>query len=317
MDIIFKTLDFTDKFILPQSSKENGYISMNATIEHCDTGSFELAFHDEELESFASAHPEGLLVKWGHFEGLFTDYNFTETRKTLYGSHLNSLIHTVVFPTQNIAQTDKVEDTVKTLITTYAPWLIFDDTGYTDTVAFSTDKYMNGDKFLKEYLTKLKWGYRIYTHGTEIHFKLVRPELNPLMFSIGNKNIYEISEDFDSKDVAFGGWYKKTAEDNGTKLDNEVWQYITNNAEKTGIFKRDIVLTSHSPQAAADELAAKKAKHTYLAKTRNVEFNADYSLGDIIRLRAKETTKKQIQSIEMWCENNTYHEEPVFAEWEE
>lgn len=315
MDIIFKTLDFTDKKILPPSSKEIGYTSMNCTMEHCDTGSFELAFRDEELEKFVKAYPEGLLVKWGHFEGYLTDFHFEETQKSLYGSHINALTHKFVVPPQNIT-TAKVEATVKSLINTYAPWLVFDDTGYTDVVEFSTDTYMHGDKFLKDYLSKLKWGYRIYTKGAELHFKLVKPEVNPLMFSIGNKNIYEITEDFSNKNVAYGGWYKKTEEDDGTKLDTEEWIYITT-ATKTGIFKNDTVLSANSPQAAKDELTAKKLEHTYLAKTRNVDYNTDYTLGDIIRLKTEETTKKQVTSIDLWFESDTYHEEPVLAEWEE
>ena len=316
MDIIFKTLDFSDKHTLPPSAKDIGYISMNGTIEHCGTGSFELAFHDEELEEFVSLHPEGLLVKWGHFEGFFTDYSFMERDKKIYGSHINALIHKVVFPAKNLSESKTIEANVKKMINDYAPWLIFDDTGYTDTAAFSTDKYMNGDKWLKEYLGKVKWGYRIYMHGTELHFRLVRPENNPLMFSVGNKNIYEISEDFDSKDVAYGGWYKKTEENDGTKLEEEEWIYISTE-EKEGIYKRDTVLSSHAPRAAMDELRAKKSNHTFLAKTRNVEFNTDYSLGDVIRLRTKETTKKLVQSVELWSEGDTYHEEPVFSEWEE
>ena len=316
MDIIFKTLDFSDKYTLPPSTRDTGYISMNGTIEHCGTGSFELAFHDEELEEYISLHPEGLFVMWGKFEGFFTDYKFTDKRKTVYGSHLNSLTHKFVFPIQNITEKQSIEVTVKELLNEYAPWLVFDDTGYTETTSFSTDSYMNGDKFLKEYLGKVKWGYRIYILGTELHFRLIKPEINPHMFSVGNKNIYEISEDFDSKDTAFGGWYKKTEKDDGTRLENETWIYISTE-EKSGIYKRDTVLSSHSPQAAMDELRAKRDKHTFLAKTRNVEFNTDYTLGDVIRLRTKETTKKQVQSIEMWCEGDTYHEEPVFSEWEE
>ncbi|MBQ8587977.1 MAG: hypothetical protein IJ454_01150 [Clostridia bacterium] len=288
---------------------------MNGTIDNCDTGSFELVFRDEELEEFARAHPEGLLVKWGHFEGYFTDFQFKEKEKRLFGSHINALIHKAVFPPQSIT-TQTVEAAVQSLINTYAPWLVFDAAGYTDKIEFATETYMHGDKFLKEYLGKLKWGYRIYMDGSKLHFKLIKPALNPLMFSIGNRNIYEISEDFSCKNAAFGGWYRKTEEDDGTKLEEEQWLYITTE-EKEGIYKSDTVLSAHSPQAALDELMAKKIEHTHLAKTRNVEYNTDYTLGQIIRLKSKETTKKQVQSIDFWLEGDTYHEEPVFAEWEE
>lgn len=317
MDIIFRTLDFTGKHILPPSSKEIGYISMNGTAENCDIGSFELVFRDKELEDFARSHPEGLLVRWGHFEGYFTDFQFTEKQKTVFGSHINALTHKIVFPPQSITSKDKIEDKVKSLINQYAPWLVFDDTGYTDTIDFATETYMHGDKFLKEYLGKLRWGYRIYTEGKELHFRLVKPETNPLMFSIGNRNIYEITEDFSCKDAFYGGWYRKTKEDDGTELEEEKWLYITTE-EKEGIYKCDTVLNAHSPQAAIDELKAKKNKHTYLSRTRNVEYNTDYTLGEIIRLQTDGiTTTKQIQSIDFWLEKDTYHEEPVLSEWED
>ncbi len=315
MDIIFKTLDFSDKYLLPPSSEKIGYTSMNATIEHCGMGSFEMQFHDDELADFVSEHPEGLFVKWGLFEGFLSDFRFEEKQKSLYGSHLNSLTNRIVFPIQNITD-ETVEKTVKNLMSKHAPWIVFDNTGYSESVGFSTEKYMSGDEFLKEYLGKLKWGYKIYLKDTEIHFKLIRPELNPLMFSVGNKNIYEITEDFNNKNAAYGGWYKKTKEDDGTKLEEEEWLYISTE-EKAGIFKKDVVLSANSPQAALDELGAKVNKHTHLAKTRNVEFNVDYHLGDIIRLKTNQTTKKQVQSIDLWAENDTYHEEPVLAEWEE
>lgn len=315
MDIIFKSLNFAEKHILPPSSKDIGYVSMNGTIELCDTGSFVLVFNDEDLEEFALSHPEGLLVKWGHFEGFFTDLCFEEKKKTLFGSHINALMHRVVFPPQNITS-ETIENTVKNLVNTHAPWLIFDTSGYGDSVEFSTETYMHGDKFLKDYLSKLNWGYRVYTKNTELHFKLIKPELNSLMFSKGNKNIYEISTDFSCKNVAFGGWYKKTEEDDGSKLDEEQWIYITSE-EKDGVYKCDTVLNAHSPQAATDELEAKKTEMTYLAKTRNIEYNTDYTLGQIIRLKINETVKRQVQSVEFWYEGDTYHEEPVFAEWEE
>ena len=106
MDILFYTLDFSEQFILPPYSKTIGYISMNTAIELCGNGSFELVFFNEDLEEFAKAHPEGLYVIWGDFQGYMTDWQFKEKEKRLFGSHLNSVIHKEVFKPQTITKDD-------------------------------------------------------------------------------------------------------------------------------------------------------------------------------------------------------------------
>ena len=87
MDVTFETLDFSDKMILPASSKNNGYISMNADIEFCGEGSFELVFRDDEVEDFIRKYrDDGLLLTWGDFQGYFTDYQFKNGKKSIFPS---------------------------------------------------------------------------------------------------------------------------------------------------------------------------------------------------------------------------------------
>lgn len=319
MDVIFYTLDFSQRIILPASSKDRGYVSMTGVTDFRGKGSFQLSFCDNEIKSFVKAHPEGYFVKWGQFEGYASDFQFKDTAKksfVLFGSHLNCLLNRVLFPPQTITK-ESVNDVMIELINEHAPWLIYDT--FEDEISgeFITDKYMEADKFIEEYFASLKLGYNVYIKDRELHFRIVPSNVNPLILSKGNRNIYETQEDFSNKKTAFGGWYKKTEEDNGKELETAKWTYITS-AEKEGIYKRDILLSASSPSAAKQELAEHKDTYTTVCKTRNVSYGTDYKLGDVIRLQIDDKAiKKQVTSVDMWFEGASYREEPTLTDWEE
>lgn len=317
MDIVFWTLDFSDKFVLPATSKTVGYTSMNAKIEFCGSGSCELEFYCKELEDFVRAHPEGFFIVWGKFQGYITDWQFKEKGKHLYGSHLNSIIHKAVFPPQNITSS-KAATKVNSLISANIPWLtVVSKTDTSEKVPFCKEKYTSADSFVQEYLEQAGLGYRVFIKDKALYFEVLFPEENPLMLSYNNLNIYEMQEDFSNKKRAFGGWYKKTQENDGTKLETPEWKYITTQT-KTGIYKQDIVLSASSPQEAKDELLTYQDEYTIDCKTRNVELNTDYQIGDIIRLQKDGgTMKKQVSAVELWLEGSAYHEEPILTDYKE
>lgn len=320
MDILFYTLDFSEKFILPPHSKTIGYISMNTAIELCGNGSFELVFYSEDLEEFAKAHPEGLYVIWGDFQGYMTDWQFKEKEKRLFGSHLNSVIHKEVFKPQRITKDDTVDNVLNNLIgknDDNVNWINYDSYDGSEIIEYTTDKCMNADKFLQEYLPKGKMGYLIYAKDHKLYLKAIPPKENPLILSKNNLNVYEIQEDFSNKNIAYGGWYKKTEEDDGTTLETPTWEYIEL-SEKSGVYKQDVVLSASSPGAAKEEVNKYKKEHEFTCKTRNLKLGVDYNLGDVVRLQHKGTTvKKQVSSVSLWYEGATYHEEPTLVNWEE
>jgi len=314
MDIRFYTLDFSDVRILPATSKENGYISMNSTIEFCGTGTFELVFYDKELEEFVEQHPEGLIITWGDFQGYFMDYQFQKEQNWVFGSHINSLLHKFVIPPQSIS--GDLKTVASEIITQYTPFIFIDSTEDFGTVEYTSDKYQSADAFFIDLLPKQKIGYRLFAKSGVIYFELLRAVTNPLMLSNGNRNVYEVQKDFSNKNVAYGGWYKKTKEDDGTELETEEWIYIST-AEKEGIYKQDVVLNASTPSEAVSELAAKAIEYNIDCKTRNIEYGVDYSLGDIVRYQDKAmTVYKQISSVSLWLEGSTYHQEPTLTEWE-
>ena len=317
MDVTLWSLDFSDKMIVPPTSEMIGYISMNAKIEFCGSGSCELVFVSRDVEEFTRNHPEGFFIIWGKFQGYITDWQFKKGENRLFGSHLNSIIYKAVIPPQNFTNTPAISK-LNTLISENIPWLnVVTHPVTPDRIDIKNDKYTNADKFVQDWLNKVNLGYKIYIEDKKLYFKIIKPETNPLLLSPENLNVYEIQEDFSNKKVAYRGWYKKTEEDDGTKLDEPVWKSVTA-VSKTGIFGQDVVLSASSPQAAKDELAKYGEEYTIACKTRNISYLDDYKLGDIVRLqKEKITTNKIISAVELWHEGNAYHEEPQLTDYKE
>lgn len=317
MDVTLFALDFSDKIILPQSSETIGYISMNAKIEFCGSGSCELVFISKEVEEFARAHPEGFFLFWGKFQGYITDWQFKNGENRLFGSHLNSLLYKEAFAPQNITSAN-VASKINSLVGDIS-WLeVIKTSGTFPSTAYKTDKYINADKFTQDYLSKVGMGYEIFVENRKLFFKALKSNNNSLLLSKNNLNVYEVQEDFSNKNIAFRGWYKKTEEDDGTKLDEPVWKLIVRGTEKQGIFSQTVILSASSPQSAKDELKKYKNKYTIGCKTRNISYLEDYKLGDIVRFQNNNTTvKKVISAVELWFEGNSYHEEPQLTDYEE
>lgn len=313
MDVIFETLDFTDRIILPASSEDTGYISMNGDIEFCGGGSFELVFRDKEVEEFIKTYRnDGLLLTWGKFQGYLTDYQFTKNKKSAYGSHINSLLHKYVVKPRTIS--GDLKEAVYNIIDAYTPFTIVESNEDFGTVEFETDECQNLDKFLISLLQNKKLGYKLYIENKVIYFELLKPVNNPLELSEGNLNVYEVQEDFSNKELAYGGWYKKTKENDGTEVDPAEWTYISLQ-DVSGISKRNIVLSASSPREALKELAEKTVQLDISCKTRNLVYGEDYNLGDIVRYSSDGlTVQKQISQISLWFEGSAYHEEPKLTE---
>lgn len=318
MDVTLWSLDFLDKVILPPSSEAVGYISMNAKIELCGSGSCELVFNSKEVMDFARAHPEGFLIFWGKFQGYITDWQFKKGGNRLFGSHLNSLLYKAVFPLQDIKSGDVLTN-IKNLIEDNIPWLeVATASEKFPSIGYKTETYLNADKFTQEYLQKAELGYSIYSENKKFIFKLIKPQNNTLVLSENNLNVYEVQEDFSNKNVAYRVWYKKTEDDDGTKLEEPKWTLMQKAETPKGIFGQDVVLSASSKQAAKDELAKYKIEHNIECKTRNISYLDDYKMGDIIRYQSKDITiKKIVSSVELWYEGSSYHEEPQLTDYKE
>ena len=315
MDIVFYDLELNKIHTLPPSSKNVGYISMNTTTEFQGDGSFQLLFWDTELESIIKSHPEGLIVKYGEFEGFSTDYQFKTTEKRLYGKHLNGLLYKAVIPKTDGALQGNVQMLVKNLINTYYSWLDFAESSEDfETVTFWRNTYKQGNSFIPDLAARGHAGYKIYLdlENKKYKFTLIKSKTNPIMLSEKNLNAYDFQEDFDSKNVAYGGWYEKE-QDNG----DPVWTYIQADT-KSGIYKQDIVLSAKTEGEAISELKKRIADYEISLNTKNIKYGEDYILGDKVRvLHGGNTFTKTITAINIWHEKNQYNEQPVLGELKE
>ena len=229
--------------------------------------------------------------------------------------HLNGLLFKKVIPKGEYS--GDIQAVSKNVIEQHFDWLNFYNNNNLANyqVEYKLDKPMQGNKFFKDFLTLKNMGFNIWMDWKQkkFMFKLLKSVQNPLRLSEDNLNAYEFSENFDSKNVAFGGWYEKEPPEDDKEAE-AVWTYIESNS-KTGIYKQDVVLSAKNEIEAIEELKKHIADYSLKFKTRNVKYNIDYKIGDIVKvLTDNKTVKKKVTGVEIWHEKNEYNEQPILSE---
>lgn len=318
-DIYFYDFDFNLLHILPQNAQTCGYSSINATINLNNSGALEIVFHDEDLKKIIENRVDNIIVTWRDFQGFLTSYKFTEKENRLFGMHLNGLLHRIVIPP--LAETtDTAENVARTAVSSIE-WLNLGDLNRkTNVVTYETTKYLTADTFIQNLLSLDKAGYKIRADipNKKFIFEVISNTENRLIISENNLNAYEFEVAYNNKNLAFGGWYNEKQPDDadGNKVES-IWKYVTIDNSKSGIYKIDTVLSAETKTEALNELAKLKSKYEISTKTRNIEHNIDYSLGDVVRVqKGSITTKRLVSGINMWKETS-YGEEPILNEFEE
>lgn len=314
MDISFYDLELNRIYVLPSSSRNIGYRSMNCKIEFNGDGSLQISFWDKNLERLIKQHPEGLIVKWGLFEGFTTGYQNEELTKKIFGIHLNGMLYKSVIPAGDYS--GNLETIAYETIKNNYSWIDVPETqGAFPEVTYKTDKPMQGNKFFHELTATGKTGYSLSMNAKtkRFVFQLLSNRDNPLRLSEDNRNAYEIKENFDGKNIAYGGWYEKETEGEG-----KTWLYIES-VPKNGVYKQDVVLSAKNEEEAIKELKEHVADYKLTMKTRNIKFNTDYRLGENLKtmLDDNSVTVKTVTAVEMWHEKNEYNEQPVLGELKE
>lgn len=306
-DIFFYDFNLILRFILSSGS---GYMFVNGKQELQGSGSFQMTFKDKELEELVRANPDGIIVKWRDFWGVISDYNFTDTKDTLYGEHLNVLLFKSVIPKQTF--TGPVNSLVSSIIAGYYPWLTFAaEAGITyPSVTYELTTYQNGDSVIQALCKMGGVGYEVYMGDGGFEFRLITPALNPLMLSENNLNAYDFTEDFDGKTVAYGGWYEEEQEEG-----DPIWKYIERES-RSGISKQDIVLKAKNKTEAEAELDDYIGTKKLNCKTKNISYGLDYKIGDIVRIQFDSTESRTVTAIERYQENGKYEENPTFEKLE-
>ncbi|MBQ8765590.1 MAG: hypothetical protein IJZ16_02190, partial [Clostridia bacterium] len=290
MDVYFYDLDFNLIHILPSSSIDRGYISANVQIDFAGNGKCEILYYDEELRALLKQYPDGMLIQWGKFQGILTDWQKQVKDRRIFGTHLNGVLHKEVIPTQ--AETTETADAIaQRLITQYYPWLIWKEpTGSFNSITFSTDTYKHGDEVFKSLCTLGNCGYRIYIENKIMYFELLPVVEKSLILSEGNLNAYDFQEDFNNKTAGYSGWYQN---------EESVWTFIE--GEKTGLKGQTVILSAKTAEAAAEELKNKTVTYNMQCKTRNIEYTEDYNLGDNVRVTTDGMVRRKIiTNVKLW-----------------
>lgn len=311
-DIVFYNLDFEKLYILPQCSGSIGYTSCNAQKVMNGLGSIEFVFYDNALEKIIKQNRDGLMMEWNGLFWLFCAYREESKGTRVTGESLNGLLRRSVIPNLTadaLAFKWFMEKTVLPNI----PWLEYfyseNDNIFVD---FNTTTYMTADEFFDKLFSALDVGYEITADVKNKKFVLhtIHQQKTELLLSDDLLNIYDYSETYINRSVAYGGWYSDVTADGSSRI----WQYITLKHELSGIDKIDVVLKSTNYTDAIQELKAMKAKTEVEFKTKNIEFRKDYNLGNIVRVQNKQSFANRCVSGVIMSQENGYIENPIFSE---
>ncbi len=119
-----------------------------------------------------------------------------------------------------------------------------------------------------------------------------------------NKNAYELTISEDMLDVANAGYFGEDGYISGTE---------------TGIYKWETILDGETESEAQIELEKKKKNSKITLKLKNLSFEKDYNLGDILRIqiikgKVRTTVRRRISGVNIHTKNGYLIECPIFEE---
>ncbi len=320
MDIRFYNFEFELLYILPVSASDRGVISMNTTAEFNGCGSFELVFSCAELKPIVESNREHLIVVWRDFQGVLTGYRWSDAGDRLFGEHVNGLLTRKVLPKTDSALHGDVETLAYNAVSEHYDWLTLrDKKGFETQIDFWKNTYHSGSDWIADLLDKDGAGFKVTVDfvNKKYLFEVLKSEKSGLMISENNLNAYSVSESYDNKDLATGGWYEKATKaekEDGTTKESSVWTYLPSDESKTGIYKKEVVLNYDSPSEAKNALKSKVGYYSATLKTKNITYGTDYHLGDVVRLQVgSNTVLRKVAAVNRWLEDE-YGEEPVLKE---
>lgn len=320
MDIRFYNFEFELLKILPNyTASQNalecdmGYISCNTTTDFNGNGSFEIVFLDPELKRIVEEHKDTLLITWGDFQGILTGYQWSDEKNTLFGMHLNSLLRRRIIPLSDTRLEGTVGDMAYELVDKYYDFLIpIKNEMFTEIKEYTPEAYKSGDTVIQGILALGHAGYKITADfiNRQYTFEVIESKVNSIMLSENNLNAHQFTESYDNKEKVTGGWYKCTSDEDSEGS----WVYYNSDAEKKGIYKIEAALSADSEDKAKSELTEKLPFAELSCQTRNIKYNRDYKLGDIVRCQSGSVvSKKQVTSIDIWHETEI-GEQPILSE---
>lgn len=142
----------------------------------------------------------------------------------------------------------------------------------------------------------------------------------PLIFSEDNKNIEKLEYTVLSDAYASCGFYQKTTEPPEGSDEEATISYpeITKD-EKTGFWRREVVLGATEYEEARAELLEAVREKEMEGEARSLRYGTDFALGDIVTVQKQLdrhllTQHKRISSVRIVYEPEQEYEKPIFTE---
>lgn len=305
---------------------EHEIISTDWYIKYNGIGTFEGHFALNGTKAKKVFGNEYIVAVQGDFQAIITAKQIRGNELILYGRTVNWLLSKRVTPNFSTYRLDigiNAEDIARWAVgeafSDVENFVIADKVGLecekhfwrnvynltSDVVSDCLDNADAGHELRFDRDTKT-WVFRIYK-GSEL----------PLVISAENKNVYSVEYSEDIQNYCSQGWYEKIV--SGDDGEESVWQKITSDAEKSGIYRWEGVLSGNSESEAQSSLKGKRYKKDCEAACSDLRCGRDYGLGDVVRVQFafgeyKVSEKKRIVGVKVWSENNNCGEMPVFAD---
>ncbi len=315
---------------------ENNVISSNWHLKNNGIGSFEMHFSIESemtacvKENLDIINNKLVVISQGKKQGIVTGIRLRKNCE-IYGKTCNFLLSkrlTPKFSTSSLEIKKDVESIARYCVSN--AFSDVDNFRLGDVLGFD-EMYINGKHFWRNVYNPTNEVVQALMDngggGYSVLFDIknkcwvyntTKYRENNLLISVGMKNAYDMENTQMIGDYCSCGWYEKQQELVDGVRPDPVWTYITRE-EKSGIYRWEGRLDGLYESEAIADLKTKKVSDETEVSLRNLYFEKDYNLGDIVKLQYKfgaheKTVKKLIYEIILSYENNKISEKPIFKE---
>lgn len=273
------------------------------------------------VENIIPPQNKQLVIVDGNRSAIITGYRLQEDF-AVYGRTCNWLLSkriTKKFDTMSGTCDALARGFVSEAFSDVDEFILGDELDITEDTEFSKDTNSLTSDVVKECLKLQNCGHSVDFDTSRkcwIYRGLRGADLS-LVLSDAGKNAYNIAFTYDILDVADCGYYEKIVE--GDSETTSQTTYLTTDGTKIGIYRWEAVLTGNSEAEALSDLKSKKLKDETSLNTRNIKFEVDYNLGDVVRVQflrgnTRKTVKKRIIGVEILKSMGYTDEQPIFEE---
>lgn len=303
-------------------------VSVNWSITYNAIGTFEAHFEPGDAAMQTALERPFLVAVQGGLQAVVPAFQINAREGILYGRTCNWLLTGGVVPdfdtkSEILPANGDVETLARAYVAYALPWMQLGETaGFTKQIQFWRNTYNSLSDVVCDCLANDGGGHEVVFDRVSKRwvFRCLKGRELPLLLSEQSRTAYETEYTRDALEGYTGGWYQEEQpEDAEGNRPDAVWKYIALDGEKTGIYRRDCVLSASTQSEARSELAKKQAVQAIQAKTRNLKLGKDYQLGDVVRVQVaagatRITQKKRIVGVNISYEAGACEEQPVLEE---